>query len=173
MPRRRVRFRPPGVKPWTKIGPLGPFRGRLGLAWVIAPLVVGVLLVLFAWLLLFRHGAPGGSFEPVGSMGSFPDGRARAVSLPGVFVGNSNGQLYAVLQEDGCTLTICGLDKGYEDCRGARYGLDGVAPNGAGALDLLPLKVDRGTVYVDPDHPVVRSPAPAASGVFGGSPSCR
>jgi hypothetical protein len=51
---RRIRFRPPGVKPWTKIGPLGPFRGRLGLQWVIAPLVLGVLLVLAGWYLLVR-----------------------------------------------------------------------------------------------------------------------
>jgi hypothetical protein len=51
---RRFRFRPPGVKPWTRIGPLGPFRGRLGLAWVIAPLVVGAVLLVAAWLLLFR-----------------------------------------------------------------------------------------------------------------------
>jgi hypothetical protein len=55
MTRRRIRFRPPGVKPWTRIGPLGPFRGRLGLGWVIAPLVVGVLLVIAATLLLFHH----------------------------------------------------------------------------------------------------------------------
>jgi hypothetical protein len=48
-----------------------------------------------------------------------------------------------------------------------------VDPNGAVALDLLPVKVDQGTVYVDPDDPIVRSPAPAPSGVFGGSPSCR
>ena len=50
---RRIHFRPPGVKPWTKIGRLGPFRGRLGLAWVIAPLVLGVA-VLVAGLLLLK-----------------------------------------------------------------------------------------------------------------------
>ena len=54
MPSRRIRIRPPGVKPWTKLGPLGPFRGRLGLAWVIAPLLLGVALVVAAWLLLPR-----------------------------------------------------------------------------------------------------------------------
>ena len=43
--RRRLRFRPPGLKPTTKIGTLGPYRGRLGLAWVIAPLVVGAVLL--------------------------------------------------------------------------------------------------------------------------------
>ena len=58
MARSRLRFRPPGLKPWTRIGTLGPFRGRLGLAWVIAPLVLGALLLLFAWLALFRHHSP-------------------------------------------------------------------------------------------------------------------
>lgn len=49
---KRIRIRPPGVRPWTKIGPLGPFRGRLGLAWVIAPLVLGVVLLVAGWLYL-------------------------------------------------------------------------------------------------------------------------
>jgi hypothetical protein len=48
----RIRFRPPGVKPWTRIGRFGPARGRLGLAWVIAPLVVGVALLVAGLLLL-------------------------------------------------------------------------------------------------------------------------
>src|SRR5438132_8502527 len=81
--RRRIRFRPPGVKPWTRIGSLGPFRGRLGLPWVIAPLILGIFLVAFAYLLLYRGSAPGGSFEPVGDASSFPDGRARSVDIPG------------------------------------------------------------------------------------------
>jgi hypothetical protein len=49
---RRIRFRPPGVKPWTRIGPLGPFRGRLGVGWVIAPIVVGVAVLIAGWLWL-------------------------------------------------------------------------------------------------------------------------
>ena len=53
MRRRRLRFRPPGVRPWTRIGPLGPFRGRLGLAWVIAPIVLGIVL-LIAFLVFLR-----------------------------------------------------------------------------------------------------------------------
>jgi hypothetical protein len=51
---RRVKFRPPGVKPWTRIGPLGPFRGRLGMAWVIAPLIVGAALLVAGWLWIVR-----------------------------------------------------------------------------------------------------------------------
>ena len=50
---RRLRFRPPGLKPTTKIGTLGPYRGRLGLGWVVAPMVVGVILMIVAavWFL--------------------------------------------------------------------------------------------------------------------------
>jgi len=155
---RRLRFRPPGVKPWTRIGPLGPFRGRLGLQWVVAPVVLGLVLLLFAWLLLFRSSVPGGSFQPVGAADSFAEGSARMVGIPGVFVGRTGGRLFAVLQEDGCSLAFCGGR--YLDCRGAAYGLNGEAKAGKGALSLLPLRLYRGTVYVDPDHPVDRSPAP-------------
>ena len=52
MSRRRIRFRPPGLKPTTKVGTLGPYRGRLGLAWVIAPLVAGVVILIAAYLAL-------------------------------------------------------------------------------------------------------------------------
>lgn len=161
---RRIRFRPPGIRPSTSIGPLGPFRGRLGLHWVIAPLLVGLGLAVAAWFLLFRPGpGPAASFVPVGSAASFHDGSARGVDLPGVFVGMTGGRLFAVEQEDGCSLAFCGGR--YVDCRGAAYGLDGRAAGGVGALDLLPVQVYRNTVYVDPDHPLDRSPAPAPAGV--------
>lgn len=120
--------------------------------------MLGAILAAFAWLLLFRGGAPGGSFEPVGPAASFAGGRARTVGIPGVFVGRSAGRLYAVLQEDGCSLAFC--SGRYVDCRGVAYGLDGRARSGRGSLDLLPVVVYRGTVYVDPDHPLDRSPAP-------------
>ena len=52
--RKRFRFRPPGLKQTTKVGTLGPYRGRLGLAWVIAPVVAGILILL-AGLLAIHH----------------------------------------------------------------------------------------------------------------------
>ena len=134
----------------------------------MAPLVVGAVLLVAVWLLLFRHPAPGGTFEPVGPVRSFREGAARRVALPGVFVGRTGGQFFAVLQEDGCTLQVCGT--GYVDCRGAAYGLDGFATTGPGGLDLLPVQVYRGVVWVDPAHPQVRSPAPAPA---GGRAACR
>lgn len=51
---KRIRFRPPGLKPTTKVGHLGPYRGRLGLAWVIAPLAAGIVILVAGYLLLFR-----------------------------------------------------------------------------------------------------------------------
>jgi hypothetical protein len=52
--RKRVQFRPPGLKPTTKVGTLGPYRGRLGLAWVIAPLIAGGVILVAGLLILFR-----------------------------------------------------------------------------------------------------------------------
>jgi hypothetical protein len=50
--RRRIRFRPPGLKPTTKIGTVGPYRGRLGFAWVIAPIVAGIVIVVAGYFAL-------------------------------------------------------------------------------------------------------------------------
>jgi hypothetical protein len=52
MARKRFRFRPPGLKPTTKVGTLGPYRSRLGLAWVIAPIIAGVIIVVAGYLAL-------------------------------------------------------------------------------------------------------------------------
>jgi hypothetical protein len=52
--KKRFQFRPPGLKPTTKVGTLGPYRGRLGLAWVVAPLVAGIVIVVAGILILSR-----------------------------------------------------------------------------------------------------------------------
>jgi hypothetical protein len=52
--RRKLQIRPPGLKPTTKVGTLGPYRGRLGLAWVIAPLVAGVVILVAGYFAMFR-----------------------------------------------------------------------------------------------------------------------
>ena len=49
---KRFQIRPPGLKPTTKVGTLGPYRGRLSLAWVIAPIVAGVVIVVAAYFAL-------------------------------------------------------------------------------------------------------------------------
>jgi hypothetical protein len=52
--RKKLQIRPPGLKPTTKVGTLGPYRGRLGLAWVIAPLVAGAVILVAGYFALFR-----------------------------------------------------------------------------------------------------------------------
>jgi hypothetical protein len=54
MARRRLRIRPPGLRPTTKVGTLGPYRGRLGVAWVVAPILAGALILLAGYFALFR-----------------------------------------------------------------------------------------------------------------------
>jgi len=54
MARKKVTIRPPGLKPTTKVGTLGPYRGRLGLAWVIAPIVAGAVILIAGYFALFR-----------------------------------------------------------------------------------------------------------------------
>ncbi|MGA9159315.1 MAG: hypothetical protein WB297_00410 [Actinomycetota bacterium] len=54
MAKMRFRFRPPGLKPTTKVGSLGPYRGRLGLAWVIAPILAGAVILVAGYLVLAR-----------------------------------------------------------------------------------------------------------------------
>jgi len=52
--KKRFHFRPPGLKPTTKVGTLGPYRGRLGLAWVIAPIVAGLIILVAGYFALVR-----------------------------------------------------------------------------------------------------------------------
>jgi len=52
--RKKLQIRPPGLKPTTKVGTLGPYRGRLGLAWVIAALVAGVVILVAGYFAVFR-----------------------------------------------------------------------------------------------------------------------
>jgi hypothetical protein len=54
MTRKRITIRPPGLKPTTKVGTLGPYRGRLGFAWVVAPVLVGLLILVAGYFALFR-----------------------------------------------------------------------------------------------------------------------
>ena len=54
MARKKIQIRPPGLKPTTKVGTLGPYRGRLGFAWVIAPLIAGLAILIAGYFALIR-----------------------------------------------------------------------------------------------------------------------
>jgi hypothetical protein len=120
----RVRFRPPGLKPWTKVGTLGPFRGRMGLAWVIAPIVVGILLILVAWFALIRPNPPAAPFVRVAPSDVL------AVSPRTIQSADGSGPILVGIGTDGLLGAVSATP-----CHG------------------YPLKVYRGAVYVDPTAP--------------------
>jgi hypothetical protein len=145
----RIHIRPPGVKTGSTVGPLGPFRGTLGIQWVIGTIAVGLVLVLAATYAWVRGGRPEAPFRAVGSIESFSPGTAREV-LGGVYVGRSqSGQPYAVAPPaPNCPLEVTG--RGYRDCSDLGYAFDGEPLGRADPLPRLPLQVHRGEVFVDP-----------------------
>lgn len=146
--RPRIRFRSPGVKPGQRIGPLGPFRGRLGIHWVIAPAVLAVVLLVVGWYFLVGS-RPGDPWRAVARADQVDPGTAREAG-DGVFLARlADGRAVAVAEEPGCPLEVIPR-RGYEDCRGTAFGLDGEPLTGGDALDLVPLRVYRGEIYIDP-----------------------
>lgn len=151
--RPRIRFRSLGVKPGQKIGPLGPFRGRLGLQWVVAPLALGVVLLVAGWYSL-RDPEPGPPWRPLAEVSSLPVGEGRE-TLPGVLVGRlPDGRVVAVAQEPGCALGPS--DEGYVDCQGATFRLDGTPVADGDPLDLVPVRIHDGILYANPEERIER-----------------
>jgi hypothetical protein len=148
---RRIHIRPPGVKTGSKIGPLGPFRGTLGVQWVVGSIAVGLVIVLVVTWLLFR--APGPPFQNVGPIERFPPETATEV-LDNVFITRTaDGEAFAVTSlQPNCPLER--IERGLGDCAGRKFGYDGRALNEKREpLPRLPLRVHRGLVYVDGSRP--------------------
>jgi hypothetical protein len=145
MSTRRVHLRAPGVKTGSTIGPLGPFRGTLGIHWVIGAIAVGLILVLTgSWFFLREPPAP---FEPVEDV-TFEQlelGIPTEV-LAGVYVARTGEeQAFAIVEPENCALEI--LPDGYLDCADRKFGLDGVGHKSS--LTRLPIEIHRGTIYID------------------------
>jgi len=147
--RRRIRFRPPGVKPGGKVGPWGPFRGRLGAQWWIASIVVGLVLLAFtAWFFL-RGTRPPPPWQPVATVDEIQPGEA-IVRTGGVVVGRlEDGRPVAVRQNKDCPVEH--TESRLRDCEGNLYFLNGdPETTGAEPLEPVPVQVYRGEVYVRP-----------------------
>ena len=146
MSTRRIHVRAPGVKTGSKIGPLGPFRGTLGIQWVVGAIAVGLVVVLAVTWLLFRK--PGHPFREVEAftLEQVVPGTARE-ALPGVFVGvTEDGRTIAVAEPANCPLEV--IAGGYLDCTEKRFGLDGRGRQGR-KLTALPVQVHRGAIFID------------------------
>ena len=142
---RRVHLRAPGVKTGSRIGPLGPFRGTLGIQWVIGSIAVGLVLVLAGSWFFLREPPP--PFEMVESftIDDVEVGTARK-AFARVYVGRpTDDELYAVAEPLNCSLELA--PGGFVDCADRRFGLDGVGRKEV--LQRLPLEVHRGAIYID------------------------
>jgi len=146
MSARRIHVRAPGVKTGQRIGPLGPFRGTLGIQWVIGSIAVGLVIVLVVTWFLFRPpGAPYREVEGL-TLEHVPPGTAREV-LAGVYLGRTeDGQPFAVAEPPNCPLQV--VEGGYEDCAEHRFGLDGQGRKGR-SLTVLPLEIHGEAIYID------------------------
>ncbi len=145
MSTRRVHLRSPGVKTGSTIGPLGPFRGTLGIHWVIGAIAVGLVLVLMGSWFFLREPPP--PFEPVESITfeQLEPGVPTEV-FAGVYVAKTaEDRAFAVAEPENCDLEI--LPDGYVDCADRRYGLDGVGNKSS--LARLPLQIHHGAIYID------------------------
>jgi hypothetical protein len=145
MATRHVRFRAPGVKTGSTIGPLGPFRGTLGIHWVIGAIAVAMLLVLVGSWFFLREPPP--PFERVEAftIEQIEVGTARE-AFAGIYLGRASEEsLFAVAEPENCPLELA--PDGYVDCAERRYGLDGVGRTAS--LLRLPVEVHRGSIYID------------------------
>jgi hypothetical protein len=142
---RHVHIRAPGVKTGSTIGTLGPFRGTLGIQWVIGAIAVSLVLVLAGSWFLFREPPP--PFERVEAftIEQIGVGTARE-AFAGIYLGRTSEEsLFAVAEPVNCPLEVG--PEGYVDCADRRYGLDGVGHSAS--LLRLPVEVHRGSIYID------------------------
>jgi hypothetical protein len=141
----RVHIRPPGVKTGSTVGPFGPFRGRLGIHWVLGAIAVGLVIVLAGSWFMFRE--PGPPFERVEAftIDQVAPGTARE-AFAGIFLGRTeDGRPFAVAEPDNCPLEPAGAE--YVDCAERHYELDGTGRRGH--LPVLPVQVHHDAVYID------------------------
>ena len=147
MPARRVHIRAPGVKTGSTIGPLGPFRGTLGIHWVLGSIAVGLVIVLAGSFFLFRE--PGPPFERVEAftIEQVQPGTSRE-AFTGIWLGRTrDGQPFAVAHpDDNCLMEFTGGE--YVDCNDETYGLDGRSHKSK-SLTTVPVQVPRGAVYLN------------------------
>jgi hypothetical protein len=151
---RRIHLRAPGVKTGQRIGPLGPFRGTLGIQWVVGSIAAGLVIVLIGTWFLFRP--PGPPFREVEGIGleNVAPGTAREV-LAGVYLGvTEGGRAVAVAEPANCPLEV--VEGGYLDCAEHAYGLDGKGRKDR-QLTVLPIRIHRDVIYIDTSR--ISSPA--------------
>jgi hypothetical protein len=131
-------------------------RRRLGLGWVVAPAVFGLVILVAGGLWLARGGRPGAPWVRVAPLAALPAGAVSQAAGPGgqvVVVDRRGGELRAFLAARGACRVVAAGAGFARPCSGERWTADGVPVPGRAAA--APLRwaraaVARGDLYVDP-----------------------
>jgi len=158
-PQRRA-VPPPAAEPSPGFGPSGylpdraarrarkiVLRAPLGLQWVVASLVAGVVVLVAGLLLLGRADAPPGA--PWTSLGPVESLAVSSVDAPtGLLVVNVGGRVRAFRAPDG--VTYCAPSNRLEHPDGRVWALTGRGTGGQDSLPPVPTLTVSGIAYVDP-----------------------
>ena len=122
-------------------------RAPLGLQWIVASLVAG-LVVLAAGLVLLGGGVdtPGAPWEPLGAVDALPASSVDPSS--GLLVVNVAGRVRAFAAPDG--VTYCAPSNRLEHPDGRVWALTGRGTGGRASLAPVPTLTFNGIAYVDP-----------------------
>ncbi len=142
-------------------------RAPLGLQWIIAAVVAG-LLVLAAGLAYLRIGAgpPGAPFTRVAAVEDL--GISRADADLGILYVAATGRIRAFADADTLALRYCPASRHVEGADGAVWSLTGRGFDGRPSLREHPTIVDEGVLYVDP---TTTQPGPTPSSEHA-TPAC-
>jgi hypothetical protein len=131
-------------------------RRRLGLGWILAAAVFGLVILVAGGLLVARGGRPGPPFTRVAPVAALPAGAVTEVPGPGgrLVVDRRGGRLRAFLAPPGrCPVEAAGAGFARR-CSGERWTAAGTpAAGGEDApppLRRVPALFARGDLYVDP-----------------------
>ncbi|MEX2549968.1 MAG: hypothetical protein WD638_07065 [Nitriliruptoraceae bacterium] len=132
-------------------------RSPLGLQWVVASLVAGLVVVVAGVLFLQRSGAPPAEpWVPAARLAEL--GSAHVVEDLDVLLVPGAGRIRAFATAD--DISYCEASNRLESPDGEVWSLTGRGLGGAPSLDEHPTRIQDDTVYVDP---TVRAPGPDAS----------
>jgi hypothetical protein len=132
-------------------------RAPLGLQWVVASLVAGVVVVVAGVLLLTGDRAPG---EPWVALGPVEEVRTVTIDEEHDVVLVGGGRVRAFADAGELDLGYCEASRRLESPDGGVWSLTGRGLGGTPSLQEHPTAVHGGTLYLDPTR---TSPAPAPS----------
>ena len=124
-------------------------RAPLGLQWIVAAVVFGVLVVVAGVLWLSGGGPPGPPYVEVGALPSAAGPTVTALDEVDAWLVTGSGPALAVPREQVAQLAWCEAAGHFESADGRAWSATGRG-YGTPSLRTHPVVVHDGTVYVDP-----------------------